>query len=313
MLYIEENKKVELMNSLNIPSLLAPYFDTFYNPDVLDVMYILVNNRLSAEEISKKLGYEAFDKIDKLYKDAIINKTSEDNAVKYELSTLFTRVNLMATFQREVWENIPDEIRKKISEWHFGEFLDRKKKLDLSDISKNQNSIVPLNEAIDYLMSSDEDIYIIPCDCKSTSENCNHSKNTCITLGKSKAPSIERGYGRKISKEEAIVILNDADKEGLIHTIESHAICNCCTCCCYPMRASKELGLETVWPKVKYVVSIDEDKCVGCGLCSNKCQRNVFSLENRKVNMNYDSCVGCGVCVNACPKEALSLMPLGKS
>lgn len=306
------SNKVELMNSLNIPSFLVPYFDTIYDSSKIDIMYALVDNKLSAEEISEKLGYKAYEQLDELYRNAIVDKTMDENTIKYKLSTLNTRINVLSTFHRDIWESIPSGTRKMISEWHFGEFLNKKKRMEFPEIIKNQNSIVPLDEAVDYLMSVDDDIYVIPCDCRSISDNCDYSKETCITLGKSKNPSIERGYGRKISKDEALDILNSADKEGLIHTAELHAICNCCTCCCYPMRASKELGLEKVWPKINYVISIDKDKCVGCGLCVKKCQKDVFSLEDRKIDLNTDNCVGCGVCVNTCPKGALSLISLNE-
>jgi hypothetical protein len=46
-----------------------------------------------------------------------------------------------------------------------------------------------------------------------------------------------KGFGRRISAEEAIEILERANREGLVHLTENHSgkvnvICNCCSDCC---------------------------------------------------------------------------------
>jgi hypothetical protein len=53
---------------------------------------------------------------------------------------------------------------------------------------------------------------------------------------------------RKISRQEAKGILRRCHESGLIHTIikcqqNFYAICNCCSCCCVPLRLSKTYGI----------------------------------------------------------------------
>ena len=53
---------------------------------------------------------------------------------------------------------------------------------------------------------------------------------------------------REITKQEAKDILKQCHQNGLIHTIvkwqhDFYAICNCCSCCCVPLRLLKKYGI----------------------------------------------------------------------
>ncbi len=54
-------------------------------------------------------------------------------------------------------------------------------------------------------------------------------------------------------------------------------------------------------------IKINEDKCVGCGLCTTTCQHGVIEIVDgvaKVVNENY--CDGIGNCIPACPVDAIS-------
>ena len=110
-----------------------------------------------------------------------------------------------------------------------------------------------------YLLTSDEANEIVdnseglalgPCTCRVVFGNCDNPINTQIMVGLSRNIFIEErphDY-REITKQEAKDILRQCHQNGLIHTIikcrqDFYAICNCCSCCCVPMRLKKEYGI----------------------------------------------------------------------
>ena len=55
-------------------------------------------------------------------------------------------------------------------------------------------------------------------------------------------------------------------------------------------------------------LSLDEKKCMGCGVCLNVCPHAVLSLTNGKVEItNRDACMECGACARNCSAEALQV------
>jgi len=105
------------------------------------------------------------------------------------------------------------------------------------------------NEANEIIDNS-EGLALGPCTCRVVFGNCDNSKNTEIMVGFSRNIFIEERPNdyREITKQEAKDILRQCHQNGLIHTIvkcrqDFYAICNCCSCCCVPMRLKKDYGI----------------------------------------------------------------------
>jgi Pyruvate/2-oxoacid:ferredoxin oxidoreductase delta subunit len=62
---------------------------------------------------------------------------------------------------------------------------------------------------------------------------------------------------------------------------------------------------------IEEVKEIDEDKCVGCGLCELLCRREAIKIvekENgKKATIDRNLCKGCGICAAACPRDAIKM------
>ena len=52
-------------------------------------------------------------------------------------------------------------------------------------------------------------------------------------------------------------------------------------------------------------VIIDEEKCIGCGICETTCPFGAISLKNSKAVIGL-ACTQCGACVDVCPVGAIS-------
>ena len=50
---------------------------------------------------------------------------------------------------------------------------------------------------------------------------------------------------------------------------------------------------------------VNEDLCVGCGLCIDDCPVDAISMEDEKARINMNECIHCGTCHSVCPEEAV--------
>ena len=109
--------------------------------------------------------------------------------------------------------------------------------------------VLTLHEANEIVDISDG-LALGPCTCRTVFRNCDKPINTEIMVGLSRNIFIEerpQDY-REITKEEAKHILKQCHESGLIHTIikcrqDFYAICNCCSCCCVPLRLTQKYGI----------------------------------------------------------------------
>jgi len=146
--------------------------------------------------------------------------------------------------------------------------------------------------------------------CKVTDDRLN-----CFLFGKTAQFAIEQNFGKSISKEEANKIFQKAEDEGLVHQAfhvhldpqkEEEAICNCCKCCCGIFQLYYR-GAMPYHTQTSYLAVVNEEECIGCGTCVEKCPMETISLIDDIAKINSEKCIGCGVCAHHCPQEAIKL------
>ena len=53
------------------------------------------------------------------------------------------------------------------------------------------------------------------------------------------------------------------------------------------------------------MITIDESRCTGCGVCLGLCPQEAIVLEAGRAETRQELCIGCGVCISACPERAI--------
>jgi len=55
-------------------------------------------------------------------------------------------------------------------------------------------------------------------------------------------------------------------------------------------------------------LTLEDEKCTGCGKCEEVCPHGVFSVDGRKSRIvEKDLCMECGACALNCPANALEV------
>lgn len=62
--------------------------------------------------------------------------------------------------------------------------------------------------------------------------------------------------------------------------------------------------------KIKPETVIDDELCIGCGLCIKVCPSETISIQNKKARVTGDESMHCGHCAAICPEGAISVTSL---
>ncbi|GAJ17197.1 unnamed protein product, partial [marine sediment metagenome] len=72
-------------------------------------------------------------------------------------------------------------------------------------------------------------------------------------------------------------------------------------------RASRFLSSEDIVAS-GLVAEVDDEICIGCGVCTKLCPYNAISKNEQEVAVvNKLMCKGCGVCGASCPENAITI------
>ena len=99
------------------------------------------------------------------------------------------------------------------------------------------------------------------------------------------------------------------------------SICFCCPCCCVGMHISRNGSAEIKnrFHSCGWTAVADRTKCIGCGKCiagKNPCPQDAIKIgKDGKVEINQEVCVGCGICKTKCDQGVIKIkqtMPVKK-
>jgi formate hydrogenlyase subunit 6/NADH:ubiquinone oxidoreductase subunit I len=321
------------VQAFQVPPSMVPHLSLVVDPIEMELVIITKGKSLTVEEIAESLKVsleEAEEIIAKAYKREMVNKEVIDGVAKYTAGTFYRRVENFAMYEN--WGDVPADARDAVIDWQLQEYI-KKWKPVIEEIRKDPNAfyripnrdVLSLEEALEQVEAAEEFV-VIPCDCRSVVMACNNPVETCIRFDEGARAVLDRGNGKRLTKDECKALVLDSDRRGLIHTgrrdykNELYAMCNCCTCDCYPIRSSRALNMDREYPRAHYVAERDLEKCIQCGLCVIRCKFEAFYKDGSTTSVNgkereniafvAEKCWGCGLCSTACPTEAINMNPL---
>lgn len=176
--------------------------------------------------------------------------------------------------------------------------------------------VLPYTRAKEIILRNPEKIVLLDCPCRAGMKSPCTPTDVCLLIGDPFASFMREHHPdktREITAEEAIRVLKAENARGHVsHAFfkdvmlgRFYAICNCCSCCCGAMKAQAS-GVHMLCSS-GYLAEVQEENCVKCGICAEKCQFKAIGFTKDSAFIREDRCMGCGVCVETCAKDALSL------
>lgn len=187
--------------------------------------------------------------------------------------------------------------------------------IPIAESLEDQSGVLPF-DAIAEKLDEVSFMAVGHCPCRQiatyTGEGCDRPTERCMHFGALGRYIVDMGMARQIDKQEALKILHQATEEGLVHVCDNlegtlRTICNCCPCCCGFFRVNSASGLVT-YSRSNYVACVEDDDCIGCGTCEDRCPVNAITLVDEVAQVDADRCIGCGVCTPTCSGDGAILL-----
>lgn len=172
-------------------------------------------------------------------------------------------------------------------------------------------------EQVENIINSQSKILVAPCICRKEHDimdkGCGKLSESCLVFGGGAYIYESRGIGRTISQKEALDIVREGVKQGLVpqpsNAKKPMNICLCCDCCCQILKNIKEFEAPAKIVNSNFQAGVDIDECTGCQACEEICPMDAIDMDEQEniAFVNLDRCIGCGLCVTVCQFDAMLL------
>lgn len=211
----------------------------------------------------------------------------------------------------ELYEEYFPQIARKIGSYKTAQM----RIVPVQSSLQSNASIAPYNQ-IREMVAAENIISLTQCICKKErgimGHNCTKPQEVCLMFGDFARYFIDNNMARPITVEEAMNVLDLAEKNALVLNASNtsrhlEAICCCCTCCCPFIRSLKLASNPAKNIQSNYRSAIDRDLCTGCEECLGICPLGAIKMEEGSAQLMANRCIGCGLCTTVCPVDAISM------
>lgn len=221
----------------------------------------------------------------------------------------------------ELWETVvTKEMPKMIELLKDANMTPLTRVIPIERSVEAQQTVLDIDSARKIFKDADL-VSVLPCPCRlqakknGRGQDCPAPQNAvCMQTNGFAEAALNRGVAGKISTDEALKRVGEAEDAGLVHMIRNNVktdmfMCNCCSCCCVGIGFINDFGFAGGGARSRFQVKHDPDACSVCGECEDRCQFHAIGIDG-EVSIDMDKCYGCGNCVITCPDEALTLVEI---
>ncbi|NHJ86878.1 MAG: hypothetical protein FK734_15555 [Asgard group archaeon] len=291
-----------------------------FEPDEAELASKLKLIGETAEKISKRLKIpldEITNKLETMKHKGQIRTFNSDKGKKYGLLPFVVGIyeDQLHRMDEEFAVLMEEYLQKTRGEILFSTAPAIHRVIPINSVIKTELKIHPKDQA-ELMVRNAKSWGIRECICRKhkelLDEPCKYPTSVCLSFSNEENAFEESNSMKPITLDEALDVLKEAQEAGLVHTSmniteDNSYICNCCTCCCGVLRSLVEFDQPNAIVNSDYIIAVDSELCTGCGICVDRCQFKVLSIELGISTVN-DRCTGCGVCAIKCPEDALQLV-----
>jgi Na+-translocating ferredoxin:NAD+ oxidoreductase subunit B len=285
-----------------------------YQPQsILDVHSHIKSNNLSLEKVKNML--------EEMRDNGAIGSTLKDDGEHYFTIPLLIGIAELHAYKAtpEFWENFREYINGEFGKAYFSTKISQLRTIPVGKSITMEHHVASYDQIRELIINTDGPIAIGKCMCREGAKQkgrpCHVTtrSETCMRFGDWARYSIERGFSREITCEEALEITSRNEAEGLVlqptNSQKVDFVCACCGCCCGILLMQKALPKPAENWTHNFYAMVKNDACTGCGACIKKCQMNAISIDEQIgcAKIDLDRCIGCGNCVVSCPSRAMTL------
>jgi len=332
---------------------LLPLMKATYTPEEAVLVMGIPFKGKSLEELAELKQMdpaELQERMDELANKGLVFRIVVGDTIRYSLNDVF-----FVQYRSTYWPGKTDERSKGVAPWsnqyyYRGawdrfEYAPEKycRALPIEGTIEDTRGVMPYEEVAKVLDQHDYfSVSICPCRHRKNldpdfEDSTYYPMETRLHFGALGRYIDENGMGRQITREETEDILRRSAEAGLVHGVANwqeapDTICNCDPECCLFFEAFHKLKHADGLSRSNYVVAINQDTCIGCGLCVKRCPMYALKVEDapetkdritvvereegkkelknkkgRVATVNLEDCIGCGVCVYKCPSKSLVL------
>ena len=214
-------------------------------------------------------------------------------------------------------KDVDEYFREKYAAEYFGSKAPQMRIIPIQKSISAEHRIGTYEELRSLIENAEDRIRIGECMCRKSMQMAGRPcavtarKETCMAFRDYADVLARTGWGRTITKEEAMEIAIKNEEDGLVlqpsNDQEGQFICSCCSDCCGILKMAKMTPKPAEVVASNYYAQVDPHVCNECGTCIDRCPMDAIEMLDSSANVSRDRCIGCGICIPTCPTEAIQL------